>query len=107
MHRNAKETENLKIEDTSVCTVHNPVETQQGPEVVEKQSQQYIQEPETKRKDSIHEHIGERPKINLLQSSKDGLRRRLKGKVLFGLTFFPRVWLLAIQGGLVSRDVSM
>ncbi|KFQ74342.1 CBP80/20-dependent translation initiation factor [Phaethon lepturus] len=82
-HRNAKETENLKIEDTSVCTVHIPVETHRGPETVEKQSQQYIQESETKRKDSIHERIGERPKINLLQSSKDRLRRRLKEKVLF------------------------
>ncbi|NXV87950.1 CTIF factor, partial [Calonectris borealis] len=82
-HRNAKETENLKIEDTSVCTVHIPVETHRGPEAVEKQSQQYIQESETKRKDSIHERIGERPKINLLQSSKDRLRRRLKEKVLF------------------------
>ncbi|NWZ30794.1 CTIF factor, partial [Asarcornis scutulata] len=96
MHRNAKETENLKIEDTSVCTVHNPVETQQGPEAVEKQSQQYIQELETKRKDSIHERIGERPKINLLQSSKDRLRRRLKEKVLFGLTFFPRTPCLSL-----------
>ncbi|NWY50109.1 CTIF factor, partial [Chionis minor] len=82
-HRNAKETENLKIEDTSVCTVHIPTETHRGPETVEKQSQQYIQESETKRKDSIHERIGERPKINLLQSSKDRLRRRLKEKVLF------------------------
>ncbi|XP_040399162.1 CBP80/20-dependent translation initiation factor-like isoform X4 [Cygnus olor] len=79
-HRNTKETENLKIEDTSVCMVHSPAETQRGPEAVEKQSQQYIQEPETKRKDSIHERIGERPKINLLQSSKDRLRRRLKEK---------------------------
>ncbi|XP_054666053.1 CBP80/20-dependent translation initiation factor isoform X3 [Grus americana] len=79
-HRNAKETENLKIEDTSVCMVHIPVETHRGPEAVEKQSQQYIQESETKRKDSIHERIGERPKINLLQSSKDRLRRRLKEK---------------------------
>ncbi|XP_071437022.1 CBP80/20-dependent translation initiation factor isoform X1 [Pithys albifrons albifrons] len=79
-HRNAKETENLKIEDTSACTVHNPVETPRGPETVEKQTQQYIQEPETKRKDSIHERTGERPKINLLQSSKDRLRRRLKEK---------------------------
>uniref|UniRef100_A0A8D0KY24 CBP80/20-dependent translation initiation factor n=1 Tax=Strix occidentalis caurina TaxID=311401 RepID=A0A8D0KY24_STROC len=79
-HRNAKETENLKIEDTSVCTVHIPVEAHRGPEAVEKQSQQYIQESETKRKDSIHERIGERPKINLLQSSKDRLRRRLKEK---------------------------
>ncbi|XP_061874615.1 CBP80/20-dependent translation initiation factor isoform X4 [Colius striatus] len=79
-HRNAKETENLKIEETSVCTVHIPVETPRGPEAVEKQSQQYLQEAETKRKDSIHERIGERPKINLLQSSKDRLRRRLKEK---------------------------
>ncbi|XP_051497676.1 CBP80/20-dependent translation initiation factor isoform X2 [Apus apus] len=79
-HRNAKETENLKIEDNSVCTEHIPVETQQAPEAVEKQSQQYLQESETKRKDSIHERIGERPKINLLQSSKDRLRRRLKEK---------------------------
>ncbi|XP_062455905.1 CBP80/20-dependent translation initiation factor isoform X4 [Rhea pennata] len=79
-HRNAKETENLKIEDTSICTVHIPLETHRGPEAVEKQSQQYSQELETKRKDSIHERIGERPKINLLQSSKDRLRRRLKEK---------------------------
>ncbi|XP_068781420.1 CBP80/20-dependent translation initiation factor isoform X7 [Struthio camelus] len=79
-HRNAKETENLKIEDTSVCTVHIPLEMHRGPEAVEKQSQQYTQESETKRKDSIHERIGERPKINLLQSSKDRLRRRLKEK---------------------------
>ncbi|XP_040434717.1 CBP80/20-dependent translation initiation factor-like isoform X1 [Falco naumanni] len=80
-YRNAKETENLKIEDTSVGTVHIPMETHQGPEAVEKQSQQYSQESETKRKDSIHERIGERPKINLLQSSKDRLRRRLKEKM--------------------------
>uniref|UniRef100_A0A8C6YUL1 Cap binding complex dependent translation initiation factor n=1 Tax=Nothoprocta perdicaria TaxID=30464 RepID=A0A8C6YUL1_NOTPE len=79
-HRNAKETENLKIEETSVCTVHIPLETHRGPEPGEKQSQQFTPESETKRKDSIHERIGERPKINLLQSSKDRLRRRLKEK---------------------------
>ncbi|XP_071588334.1 CBP80/20-dependent translation initiation factor isoform X1 [Heliangelus exortis] len=77
-HRNAKETENLKIEDTAVGTVHVPMETPRGQEAVEKQSQQYPQESETKRKDIIH---GERPKINLLQSSKDRLRRRLKEKM--------------------------
>ncbi|XP_030324249.1 CBP80/20-dependent translation initiation factor isoform X1 [Calypte anna] len=76
-HRNVKETENLKIEDTAICTVHIPMETPQGQEAVEKQSQQYLQESETKRKDIIH---GERPKINLLQSSKDRLKRRLKEK---------------------------
>ncbi|XP_037758418.1 CBP80/20-dependent translation initiation factor isoform X2 [Chelonia mydas] len=79
-HRNAKETENLKIEDASVCTVHIPLEMHRSTEVVERQSQQYIQEPETKRRDSLHERIGERPKVNLLQSSKDRLRRRLKEK---------------------------
>ncbi|NWI10119.1 CTIF factor, partial [Crypturellus soui] len=93
-HRNAKETENLKIEDTSICTVHIPLETHRGPETGEKQSQQYIQDSETKRKDSIHERIGERPKINLLQSSKDRLRRRLKEKVLHlrGLLHFFFSW---------------
>ncbi|CAM4559110.1 CBP80/20-dependent translation initiation factor isoform X1 [Caretta caretta] len=80
-HRNAKETENLKIEDASVCTVHIPLEMHRSTEVVERQSQQYIQEPETKRRDSVHERIGERPKVNLLQSSKDRLRRRLKEKM--------------------------
>ncbi|KAI1240275.1 hypothetical protein IHE44_0011734 [Lamprotornis superbus] len=79
-HRNAKETENLKIEDSSVCTAHVPAEAPRGPEAVEKQSQQSIPEPETKRKDSVHERAGDRPKINLLQSSKDRLRRRLKEK---------------------------
>ncbi|XP_027527457.1 CBP80/20-dependent translation initiation factor isoform X2 [Neopelma chrysocephalum] len=79
-HRNAKETENLKIEDTSACTVHIPAEAPRGPEAVEKQPQQFTPESETKRKDSIHERVGERPKINLLQSSKDRLRRRLKEK---------------------------
>ncbi|NXG97046.1 CTIF factor, partial [Loxia leucoptera] len=77
-HRNAKETENLKIEDSSACTAHVPAEAPRGPEAVEKQPQQT--EPETKRKDSAHERPGDRPKINLLQSSKDRLRRRLKEK---------------------------
>ncbi|XP_008641489.2 PREDICTED: CBP80/20-dependent translation initiation factor, partial [Corvus brachyrhynchos] len=79
-HRNTKETENLKIEDTSICAVHIPLEMHRGLEAMEKQSQQYIQESETKQKDSIHERIGETPKISLLQSSKDRLRRRLKEK---------------------------
>ncbi|XP_058720030.1 CBP80/20-dependent translation initiation factor-like [Poecile atricapillus] len=81
-HRNAKETENLKIKDTAICAGHIPLEMHRGLEAMEKQSQQYIQESEIKQKDSIHEHIGERPKINLLQSSKDRLRRRLKEKTL-------------------------
>jgi len=83
---------------------------------VEKQSQQYIQESEIKRKDSIHERIGERPKINLLQSSKDRLRRRLKEKVLFlretkSFSFFQGsgFWPFSVQreGGVGSGDLSM
>ncbi|XP_041279519.1 CBP80/20-dependent translation initiation factor [Onychostruthus taczanowskii] len=75
-HRNAKETENLKIEDSPACTAEAP----RGPEAAEKPSQQSAPEPETKRKDSVPERAGDRPKINLLQSSKDRLRRRLKEK---------------------------
>ncbi|XP_054842102.1 CBP80/20-dependent translation initiation factor isoform X5 [Eublepharis macularius] len=79
-HRNAKETENLKIEDASVCTVHIPLEMHRSSEATDRHSPQYIQDSESKRKDSLHERITERPKINLLQSSKDRLRRRLKEK---------------------------
>nr|XP_056704210.1 CBP80/20-dependent translation initiation factor [Euleptes europaea] len=80
-HRNAKETENLKIEDASVCTVHIPLEMRRSSDATERHCPQYIQDPESKRKDSLHERISERPKINLLQSSKDRLRRRLKEKM--------------------------
>ncbi|XP_026570635.1 CBP80/20-dependent translation initiation factor [Pseudonaja textilis] len=80
-HRNTKETENLKIEDTSVCTVHIPLEMHRNHDATERPSPQYLQDPESKRKDSIHERKNERPKVNLLQSSKDRLRRRLKEKM--------------------------
>ncbi|KAJ7335197.1 hypothetical protein JRQ81_013138 [Phrynocephalus forsythii] len=80
VHRNAKETENLKIEDASVCTVHIPLDMHRNSDATDRQSPQFIQDPESKRKDSLHERISERPKINLLQSSKDRLRRRLKEK---------------------------
>ncbi|XP_056370001.1 CBP80/20-dependent translation initiation factor isoform X2 [Oenanthe melanoleuca] len=75
-HRNAKETESLKIEESSAGTAHVPAEAPRGPEAAERQPQQGTPEPEGKRRDSA----GDRPKINLLQSSKDRLRRRLKEK---------------------------
>ncbi|XP_039174415.1 CBP80/20-dependent translation initiation factor isoform X3 [Crotalus tigris] len=80
-HRNAKETENLKIDDTSVCTVHIPLEVHRNHDVTERPSPPYLQDPESKRKDGVHERKNERPKVNLLQSSKDRLRRRLKEKM--------------------------
>ncbi|XP_044132259.1 LOW QUALITY PROTEIN: CBP80/20-dependent translation initiation factor [Bufo gargarizans] len=79
--RHAKDTESLKIEDASVCTVHIPLDIHRSTETTERQSQQTgSNESEAKRKDSIQSRDQERPKINLLQSSKDRLRRRLKDK---------------------------
>ncbi|XP_075442145.1 CBP80/20-dependent translation initiation factor isoform X2 [Ascaphus truei] len=81
LQRNAKETESLKIEDASVCTVHIPLEMTRSTEATERQSQQTsVPESETRRKDSIQDRTRDRPKVNLLQSSKDRLRRRLKEK---------------------------
>ncbi|XP_053557071.1 CBP80/20-dependent translation initiation factor [Bombina bombina] len=76
LQRNAKETDSLKIEDDSVCTVHIPLEITTDP--TDKPSPQTSPKSETNRKNSIQNH--ERPKVKLLQSSKDRLRRRLKEK---------------------------
>ncbi|XP_006891761.1 PREDICTED: CBP80/20-dependent translation initiation factor isoform X1 [Elephantulus edwardii] len=78
-HRNAKET----------VTIEDALETPRSPEAPTLGAPEQLTlhqpggpEAETKRKDSvIPERIGERPKITLLQSSKDRLRRRLKEKV--------------------------
>ncbi|KAM4809602.1 CBP80/20-dependent translation initiation factor isoform 1-T1 [Rhinophrynus dorsalis] len=81
LQRNAKETEGLKIEDASPCPAHIPLEIHKSTETTDRQSQQTSStESETKQKDSIKTRDRERPKINLLQSSKDRLRRRLKEK---------------------------
>lgn len=66
-------------------------------EVTDRQSPQYVQDPESKRKDSVHERISERPKITLLQSSKDRLRRRLKEKVIV----FPIYLLSKLETSLI------
>ncbi|KAM8961335.1 CBP80/20-dependent translation initiation factor [Pelodytes ibericus] len=76
--RPAKDTDSLKIEDTSVCTVHIPLEIHRTLETSERISTSGTESSETRRKDGIQNR--ERPKINLLQSSKDRLRRRLKEK---------------------------
>ncbi|XP_078204234.1 CBP80/20-dependent translation initiation factor isoform X5 [Callithrix jacchus] len=92
-HRNAKETvtiESPKLEDTAGDTTgHSGLEAPRSPDTLAPVASERLppQQPggpevETKRKDSIlPERIGERPKITLLQSSKDRLRRRLKEKV--------------------------
>ncbi|XP_040192510.1 CBP80/20-dependent translation initiation factor isoform X1 [Rana temporaria] len=79
--KHAKETDSLKIEDTTVCTVHIPLEVQRSPETIQEQPQQTrTAESEAKRKDSIQSKELDRPKVTLLQSSKDRLRRRLREK---------------------------
>ncbi|XP_064235273.1 CBP80/20-dependent translation initiation factor isoform X3 [Aotus nancymaae] len=92
-HRNAKETvtvESPKLEDTAGDTTgHGGLEAPRSPDALAPVASERLppQQPggpevETKRKDNIlPERIGERPKITLLQSSKDRLRRRLKEKV--------------------------
>uniref|UniRef100_A0A7N5JFF3 Cap binding complex dependent translation initiation factor n=1 Tax=Ailuropoda melanoleuca TaxID=9646 RepID=A0A7N5JFF3_AILME len=90
-HRNAKETvtmESSKLEDVLGDTGHSGLEPPHSPDAPAPVASDRLppQQPggpeaETKRKDSIiPERIGDRPKITLLQSSKDRLRRRLKEK---------------------------
>uniref|UniRef100_A0A5F5PY07 Cap binding complex dependent translation initiation factor n=1 Tax=Equus caballus TaxID=9796 RepID=A0A5F5PY07_HORSE len=91
-HRNAKETvamESPKLEDALGDTGHSGLEPPRSPDSLAPAASERLppQQPggpeaEARRKDSIiPERIGERPKITLLQSSKDRLRRRLKEKV--------------------------
>ncbi|EPY86018.1 hypothetical protein CB1_000334010 [Camelus ferus] len=90
-HRNAKETvamESPKLEDAPGDTGHSGLERSCSPDALAPAVSERLPllppgvlEAETKRKDSvIPERSGERPKITLLQSSKDRLRRRLKEK---------------------------
>ncbi|XP_014441729.1 CBP80/20-dependent translation initiation factor isoform X1 [Tupaia chinensis] len=91
-HRNAKESvtiESPKLEDTPADPGLVSLEAPRSPDTPVPAPSERLPpqqtggpEAETKRKDSIiPEHLGERPKITLLQSSKDRLRRRLKEKV--------------------------
>ncbi|XP_021006697.1 CBP80/20-dependent translation initiation factor isoform X2 [Mus caroli] len=90
-HRNAKETvtvENPKLEDGPGDTGHSGLEPPCSPDTLtpaasERPTPQPPGGPEAeiKHKDTVlPERLGERPKITLLQSSKDRLRRRLKEK---------------------------
>lgn len=88
-HRSAKETlamESPKLEDALGNTGHSSLEPPRSPDAPAASDRLPPQqlggpEAEARRKDSIiPERSGERPKITLLQSSKDRLRRRLKEK---------------------------
>ncbi|XP_060026342.1 CBP80/20-dependent translation initiation factor isoform X3 [Lagenorhynchus albirostris] len=91
-HRSAKETvtmESPKLEDALGDAGHSGLEPPCSPDALAPVASERLPllqpggpEAETKRKDSIiPERSGERPKVTLLQSSKDRLRRRLKEKV--------------------------
>ncbi|XP_026974266.1 CBP80/20-dependent translation initiation factor isoform X2 [Sagmatias obliquidens] len=90
-HRSAKETvtvESPKLEDALGEAGHSGLEPPCSPDALAPVASERLPllqpggpEAETKRKDSIiPERSGERPRITLLQSSKDRLRRRLKEK---------------------------
>ncbi|XP_004266127.1 CBP80/20-dependent translation initiation factor isoform X2 [Orcinus orca] len=90
-HRSAKETvtmESPKLEDALGDAGHSGLEPPCSPDALATVASERLPllqpggpEAETKRKDSIiPERSGERPKVTLLQSSKDRLRRRLKEK---------------------------
>ncbi|XP_033693621.1 CBP80/20-dependent translation initiation factor isoform X2 [Tursiops truncatus] len=90
-HRSAKETvtmESPKLEDALGDAGHSSLEPPCSPDALAPVASERLPllqpggpEAETKRKDSIiPERSGERPKVTLLQSSKDRLRRRLKEK---------------------------
>nr|XP_036874939.1 CBP80/20-dependent translation initiation factor [Manis javanica] len=88
-HRSAKETlamESPKLEDALGDTGHSSLEPPRSPDAPAASDRLPPQqlggpEAEARRKDSIiPERSGERPRITLLQSSKDRLRRRLKEK---------------------------
>ncbi|XP_052011672.1 LOW QUALITY PROTEIN: CBP80/20-dependent translation initiation factor [Apodemus sylvaticus] len=90
-HRNTKETvtvENPKLEDGPGDTGHSGLEPPCSPDTLTPTASERPTpqppvgpEAETKHKDTVlPERLGERPKVTLLQSSKDRLRRRLKEK---------------------------
>lgn len=91
-HRNAKDTvtmESPKLEDVLGDSGHSGLESPGVPDGLAPVASEKLPPPqpgapeaEAQRRDSvIPERVGERPKITLLQSSKDRLRRRLKEKV--------------------------
>ncbi|XP_066102543.1 CBP80/20-dependent translation initiation factor isoform X3 [Saccopteryx bilineata] len=91
-YHNAKETmtmESPKLEDVLGDTEHSGLEPPRSPDGLAPVASEGlppqppgVPEAETERKDSVlPERMGERPRVTLLPSSKDRLRRRLKEKV--------------------------
>ncbi|XP_059505774.1 CBP80/20-dependent translation initiation factor isoform X5 [Stegostoma tigrinum] len=80
LNRNAKDTSNAQSEDPSHSPVqvsgemHKPTDPPSSP------TPQNLQNSEIRRKDSISDRQVDQPKVNLLESSKDRLKRRLKEK---------------------------
>ncbi|XP_032889641.1 CBP80/20-dependent translation initiation factor isoform X2 [Amblyraja radiata] len=79
-NRNAKDSNNVQGDDPSKSSGQTTEELQRPADPSGSPTPQNLQNSETKRKDSISERQVDQPKVNLLESSKDRLKRRLKEK---------------------------
>ncbi|XP_078078631.1 CBP80/20-dependent translation initiation factor isoform X8 [Mustelus asterias] len=80
LNRNAKDSSNVQSEDPSHSPVQMAGEMHKPTDPPSSPTQQNLQNSEIKRKDSISDRQVDQPKVNLLESSKDRLKRRLKEK---------------------------
>ncbi|XP_072108274.1 CBP80/20-dependent translation initiation factor isoform X1 [Mobula birostris] len=79
-NRNAKDSNNASGEDFSKGSAQTAEELNKPTDPPNSPSPQNLRNAEIKRKDSISDRQVDQPKVNLLESSKDRLKRRLKEK---------------------------
>ncbi|XP_062898665.1 CBP80/20-dependent translation initiation factor isoform X3 [Mobula hypostoma] len=79
-NRNAKDSNNAPGEDFSKGSAQTAEELNKPTDPPNSPSPQNLRNAEIKRKDSISDRQVDQPKVNLLESSKDRLKRRLKEK---------------------------
>ncbi|XP_051896122.1 CBP80/20-dependent translation initiation factor isoform X3 [Pristis pectinata] len=80
LNRNAKDSNNVQGEDPSKSSAQTAEELNKPADPPSSPTPQNLRNSETKRKDSISDRQVDQPKVNLLESSKDRLKRRLKEK---------------------------
>ncbi|XP_078408948.1 CBP80/20-dependent translation initiation factor isoform X4 [Cetorhinus maximus] len=80
LNKNAKDSSNVQSEDTSHSPVQMTGEMHKPTDPPSSPTQQNIQNSEIKQRDSTSDRQVDQPKVNLLESSKDRLKRRLKEK---------------------------
>ncbi|XP_041059577.1 CBP80/20-dependent translation initiation factor isoform X1 [Carcharodon carcharias] len=80
LNKNAKDSSNVQSEDTSHSPVQMTGEMHKPTDPPSSPTQQNLQNSEIKQRDSTSDRQVDQPKVNLLESSKDRLKRRLKEK---------------------------